>query len=79
MVYTPAARAGHGLTAEQLLQLEELERVTRPTPFARGRLDALRLCADMAELVRVEAIAAKWGPSDAQRERAARVQEWGSR
>jgi hypothetical protein len=52
----------HGLTALQRQQLSELETVPNPTPYAKGRLNALRLCAgDAQDRARVEALERKWG------------------
>ncbi len=65
MTYTPARPMRRtGLTEEQRDQLSQLERVARPSSFARGRLAALRLCAtDEADKRRVAGLIEKWGPS----------------
>lgn len=63
MTYTHARPIrSEGLNDEQRAQLTELERIARPTPYARGAVNALRLCAtDAADRSRIAGLIEKWG------------------
>ena len=62
MTYTPGPGFGHPLLDEDRTRLTELEGIKKPTPFARGVLDSLRMRATTDDdRARCLTIAANWG------------------
>lgn len=61
MALVPRGPLGKGLTEAQQARLSQLETVQHPTPWSRGELAALRICAITdAEQGRIAALDSRW-------------------